>query len=274
MASFALGNAAPTALANASWSQRVAQLHELLDGGVAAYQSTRNILEGRFTPWDVFPFLPLMNFGRIGRAASNSTLGALGNAPSGPNVPLSFPPSRPSSQTATQNLINALGTPPSKGKAIAVMSHKESPIITVALAGNIDESNHFYRRLQNLFETNSDFAHYHLVPPEPPQINLQGVPRNTYAGQGDAFFEARNSCCEPKLAAALGPNTPPPEGLNVIWWGSSNNKWAIEGRTFPATNSQNPRATNVSEIAPCFSCRFNEEEIMRVLNNLGTRGLL
>ena len=62
MASFALGNAAPTALANASWSQRVAQLHELLDGGVAAYQSTRNILEGRATPFDILPFVPLIGY--------------------------------------------------------------------------------------------------------------------------------------------------------------------------------------------------------------------
>jgi RHS repeat-associated protein len=60
---FGLGFGASTALSGLAWAERVAQLHTLVGAGVGSYSSTRNIMEGRATAWDILPFLPLIGYG-------------------------------------------------------------------------------------------------------------------------------------------------------------------------------------------------------------------
>jgi RHS repeat-associated protein len=65
-----LGWGAPQSLANASWGQRVAQIHSALSSLVGSYQSTRKILEDRATVWDWLVFLPLVTY--FGSVAFNT----------------------------------------------------------------------------------------------------------------------------------------------------------------------------------------------------------
>jgi hypothetical protein len=60
----ALGFVSPTQLgAGLSFAQKFALGYEVTNTGVGAYNSTRNILEGKATSWDTLSFLPLANYG-------------------------------------------------------------------------------------------------------------------------------------------------------------------------------------------------------------------
>ena len=56
------GFAAPAQLSQIGWGVRVAQGYSTTGTAVGVAQSTKNLLEGRFTPWDLLPFIPLVGF--------------------------------------------------------------------------------------------------------------------------------------------------------------------------------------------------------------------
>jgi RHS repeat-associated protein len=61
--SFLLGGSAPRALVGVTNLERLAKAHTVIGTGLGAYQSTKNILNGCATPWDILPFVPLVGFG-------------------------------------------------------------------------------------------------------------------------------------------------------------------------------------------------------------------
>jgi RHS repeat-associated protein len=62
LAGFGLGAGAPNVLSSVAWAERIAQIHTAVGAAVGSFNSTRNIMEGRATPWDILPFLPLAGY--------------------------------------------------------------------------------------------------------------------------------------------------------------------------------------------------------------------
>ena len=64
LASLAIGFASPDKLvaSGIGWGEQVAQFHTIISTAVSSYQSTRNIMERRFTLLDILSYLPLISF--------------------------------------------------------------------------------------------------------------------------------------------------------------------------------------------------------------------
>ena len=59
---FGLGFGTPSLLEGIGWAGRVAQGYEVIGTFIGSFQSTRNILEGRATLFDILPFLPAIGY--------------------------------------------------------------------------------------------------------------------------------------------------------------------------------------------------------------------